>query len=95
LKGTFSFQSQERAEQLRYPPRGVWYEARAAEHAKARHQHAHQHHVQIRPQPRDRVQGTWDQCFGSESDQVSGSVSGSRFGCRIRIQEGKNDPQKF
>jgi hypothetical protein len=50
--------NQERAEQLRYPPRGVRHETRAAEHAKARHQHAHQHHVQIRPQPRDRVQGT-------------------------------------
>jgi hypothetical protein len=30
--------------------------------------------------------------FGSGFKQVSGSVSG--FGIRIRIQEGKNDPQK-
>jgi hypothetical protein len=28
-------------------------------------------------------------------NQVSGSVSGSEFGIRIRIQEGKNDPTKI
>jgi hypothetical protein len=31
--------------------------------------------------------------FGSGFNQVSGSKSG--FGNRIRIQEGKNDPQKY
>jgi hypothetical protein len=30
---------------------------------------------------------------GFEFNQVSGSVSGSGFRIRIRIQEGKNDPQ--
>jgi hypothetical protein len=33
------------------------------------------------------------QCYGYGFYQVSGSVSG--FGIRIRIQEGKNDPQKW
>ena len=32
--------------------------------------------------------------IGSVFNRASGSVSGSVFGVRIRIQEGKNDPQK-
>jgi hypothetical protein len=43
----------------------------------------------VKPNETIKLNATLKKCFGSGLDQVSGSGFG------IRIQEGKNDPQKY